>query len=74
MVGGASVAGKPDTPPGKVAYDIVSEALRLGYRHLDTAGFYENEAYHGYLCARCMLSEHTGQLDYYAPACSSWQW
>ena len=31
------------TPPGAVAYDIVSEALRIGYRHLDTAGFYENE-------------------------------
>ena len=32
------------TPPGAVAKDIVREALRLGYRHLDTAGFYENEA------------------------------
>ena len=32
------------TPPGSATYDIVSEALRLGYRHLDTAGFYENEA------------------------------
>ena len=32
------------TPPGAVAQDIVREALRLGYRHLDTAGFYENEA------------------------------
>ena len=26
-----------------MAYDSVSEALRLGYRHLDTAGFYGNE-------------------------------
>ena len=32
------------TPPGAVTYDIVASALRLGYRHLDTAGFYENEA------------------------------
>ena len=32
------------TPPGAATYDIVSAALRLGYRHLDTAGFYENEA------------------------------
>jgi len=32
------------TPPGAVAQEIVREALRLGYRHLDTAGFYENEA------------------------------
>jgi diketogulonate reductase-like aldo/keto reductase len=32
------------TPPGAAAYEIVSEALGLGYRHLDTAGFYGNEA------------------------------
>jgi diketogulonate reductase-like aldo/keto reductase len=32
------------TPPGAATYDIVSAALRLGYRHLDTAAFYENEA------------------------------
>ena len=32
------------TPPGAATYDIVAAALRLGYRHLDTAGFYENEA------------------------------
>jgi len=31
------------TPPGAVAYDIVTEALKLGYRHIDTAGFYDNE-------------------------------
>lgn len=31
------------TPPGKATYDIVAEALKLGYRHLDTADFYENE-------------------------------
>ena len=32
------------TPPGAVAYDIVKEAIKIGYRHIDTAGFYENEA------------------------------
>ena len=32
------------TPPGAATYDIVAAALWLGYRHLDTAGFYENEA------------------------------
>ena len=32
------------TPPGSATYDIVSHALQRGYRHLDTAGFYENEA------------------------------
>lgn len=31
------------TPPGAATYDIVAEALKIGYRHLDTAGFYENE-------------------------------
>ena len=30
--------------PGQSAYDTVKEALRLGYRHLDTAAFYGNEA------------------------------
>ena len=32
------------TPPGEDTYFIVSEALRLGYRHLDTAALYGNEA------------------------------
>uniref|UniRef100_A0A7S0LQP3 NADP-dependent oxidoreductase domain-containing protein n=1 Tax=Coccolithus braarudii TaxID=221442 RepID=A0A7S0LQP3_9EUKA len=32
------------TPPGAATYDIVAEALKRGYRHLDTADFYENEA------------------------------
>jgi len=32
------------TPPGAVTYDIVAAALKQGYRHLDTADFYENEA------------------------------
>ena len=32
------------TPPGEQAYTIVLEALRVGYRHFDTAGFYDNEA------------------------------
>lgn len=32
------------TPPGTETYDIVRTALRAGYRHLDTAGFYGNEA------------------------------
>uniref|UniRef100_A0A7S4M5K3 NADP-dependent oxidoreductase domain-containing protein n=1 Tax=Prymnesium polylepis TaxID=72548 RepID=A0A7S4M5K3_9EUKA len=31
------------TPPGAATYDIVAAALKLGYRHLDTAAFYENE-------------------------------
>mmetsp|Transcript_14970 Transcript_14970/g.44714 ORF Transcript_14970/g.44714 Transcript_14970/m.44714 type:complete len:299 (-) Transcript_14970:54-950(-) len=31
------------TPPGAATYDIVLTALKQGYRHLDTAGFYENE-------------------------------
>jgi len=32
------------TPPGNTTYDVVTQALNNGYRHLDTAGFYENEA------------------------------
>lgn len=32
------------TPPGNVTYDSVREALHLGYRHVDTAAFYGNEA------------------------------
>ena len=31
------------TPPGAATYDIVAAALKQGYRHLDTAAFYENE-------------------------------
>ena len=31
------------TPPGAATYDIVAAALKQGYRHLDTADFYENE-------------------------------
>ncbi len=31
-------------PPGDVAYNAVSEALRAGYRHIDTAQAYGNEA------------------------------
>ena len=31
------------TPPGAVAYDIVKEAIKIGYRHIDTAQMYENE-------------------------------
>ena len=29
---------------GNVAYDTVLEALRLGYRHIDTEQLYQNEA------------------------------
>ena len=32
------------TPPGDVAYESVLAALKAGYRHLDTAAFYGNEA------------------------------
>ena len=32
------------TPAGEVTFNSVSEALRLGYRHVDTAAFYQNEA------------------------------
>eukprot|EP00811_Abedinium_folium_P013766 NODE_2280_length_2249_cov_8.148445.p1 GENE.NODE_2280_length_2249_cov_8.148445~~NODE_2280_length_2249_cov_8.148445.p1 ORF type:complete len:618 (+),score=122.16 NODE_2280_length_2249_cov_8.148445:96-1949(+) len=31
------------TPPGEETYDLVVEALKLGYRHIDTAQFYGNE-------------------------------
>jgi len=31
------------TPDGSVAVESVSEALRIGYRHIDTAARYENE-------------------------------
>ena len=30
-------------PPGRATYDAVSAALRVGYRHLDTAQYYDNE-------------------------------
>jgi diketogulonate reductase-like aldo/keto reductase len=32
------------TKPGSEAYDAVLAALKLGYRHIDSATFYENEA------------------------------
>lgn len=32
------------TPPGETTLESVSTALRLGYRHVDTAAFYKNEA------------------------------
>ena len=32
------------TPAGEVTFHSVVEALRLGYRHIDTAAFYQNEA------------------------------
>ncbi len=31
------------TPDGEVAVDSVAEAIRVGYRHIDTAARYENE-------------------------------
>jgi diketogulonate reductase-like aldo/keto reductase len=36
--------GTWQTPPGEAAYNAVSEALRAGYRHIDTAQAYGNEA------------------------------
>ena len=32
------------TPAGEVTFNSVLEALQLGYRHVDTAAFYQNEA------------------------------
>ena len=32
------------TPDGKTAYDSVKYALSIGYRHIDTAQMYQNEA------------------------------
>ncbi len=32
------------TGPGEPTYSAVLSALRIGYRHIDTAQFYENEA------------------------------
>ena len=31
-------------PPGQVTYDSVLSALKMGYRHIDTAQAYNNEA------------------------------
>ena len=36
--------GTWQTPPGEVTYIAVGEALRAGYRHIDTAQAYGNEA------------------------------
>ncbi len=36
--------GTWQTPPGDIAYNSVAEALRAGYRHIDTAMAYGNEA------------------------------
>ena len=36
--------GVYQSEPGSETYDAVAEALRLGYRHVDTAAFYDNEA------------------------------
>ena len=30
-------------PPGRATYDAVTAALGVGYRHLDTAQYYDNE-------------------------------
>jgi diketogulonate reductase-like aldo/keto reductase len=30
-------------PPGRATYDAVRTALGVGYRHLDTAQYYDNE-------------------------------
>jgi diketogulonate reductase-like aldo/keto reductase len=36
--------GTWQTPSGDVARDSVAKALEVGYRHLDTAAIYGNEA------------------------------
>jgi len=36
--------GVYQSPPGETTRQAVLEALRLGYRHIDTAQFYRNEA------------------------------
>ncbi len=36
--------GVYQTPPGKITQDAVNLALKVGYRHIDTARIYGNEA------------------------------
>ena len=36
--------GVYQSDPGEETYNAVAEALRIGYRHIDTASFYDNEA------------------------------
>lgn len=36
--------GVYQSPPGEETYKAVLSALRIGYRHIDTAQFYGNEA------------------------------
>ena len=39
----AVALGVYQTRPGKEAYESVREALRVGYRHIDSAKLYNNE-------------------------------
>lgn len=36
--------GTWQTPDGEIAFESVKKALRVGYRHIDTAAAYGNEA------------------------------
>ena len=35
--------GTWQAPDGEIAYNAVAQALRAGYRHIDTASIYRNE-------------------------------
>lgn len=47
--------GVYQSPPGRTTYESVSLALKTGYRHIDTASFYRNEADVGRAVRDCGL-------------------